>query len=97
MRKLIASGVWEIFIPGVKEGAHYKFEIRTPAGALLLKSDPFALFNQHGLQTSSLVYNLDRYHCNDSEGMKARLARRLHTSPLSIYEVHLGSSRRKQE
>ena len=97
MRRLLGSGVWELFLPGVGEGAHYKFEIRTPAGALLLKSDPFALFNQHGMQTSSLVYNLDRYQWNDGEWMEARPARRLQTSPLSIYEVHLGSWRRKTE
>jgi 1,4-alpha-glucan branching enzyme len=97
MRRLLGSGVWELFSPDVGEGVHYKFEIRTPAGALLLKSDPFALFNQHGAQTSSLVYNLDRYQWNDSDWMSARPARRLHTSPLSIYEVHLGSWRRKTE
>jgi 1,4-alpha-glucan branching enzyme len=97
MRRLLGSGVWEVFLPGVGEGVHYKFEIRTPAGALLLKSDPFALFNQHGKQTSSLVYNLDRYKWNDSEWMEARPARKLQTSPISIYEVHLGSWRRKAE
>ena len=65
MRKLVGSGVWEIFLPGVKEGAHYKFEIRTMTGALLLKSDPFAFFSQHGAQTSSLVYDLERYQWSD--------------------------------
>ena len=97
MRRLLGSGVWELFLPGVAEGAHYKFEIRTPGGALLLKSDPFALFNQHGIQTSSLVYNLDRYQWNDREWMEARPGRRLHTSALSIYEVHLGSWMRKAD
>jgi 1,4-alpha-glucan branching enzyme len=97
MRRLLGSGVWELFLPHVGEGVHYKFEIRTPAGALLLKSDPFAVFNQHGKETSSLVYNLDRYQWNDSEWMEARPARQLQTSPLSIYEVHLGSWKRNAE
>ena len=97
MRRLLGSGVWELFLPGVGEGVHYKFEIRTPAGALLLKSDPFGLFSQHGIQTSSMVYNLDRYQWADREWMDARPARRLHTSALSIYEVHLGSWRRKTD
>src|SRR5438128_866584 len=44
MRKLVGGGVWELFLPGLKEGAHYKFEIRTHGGALLLKADPFAFF-----------------------------------------------------
>src|SRR5436190_2404472 len=97
MRRLLGSGVWELFVPDVGEGVHYKFEIRTPAGMLLLKSDPFAFFNQHGKKTSSLVYNLERYQWDDREWMEARTDRRWQTSPLSIYEVHLGSWRRKAE
>ena len=97
MRRLLGSGVWELFLPGVGEGVHYKFEIRTPGGALLLKSDPFGLFSQHGIETSSMVYNLDRYQWADREWMEARPARRLHTSALSVYEVHLGSWRRKTD
>ena len=58
MRKLIGSGVWELFIPGIGENAHYKFEIRTAHGAIFLKSDPFAFFSQHGKETASLVYDL---------------------------------------
>ncbi len=94
MRKLVGSGVWELFLPGVREGAHYKFEIRTQTGALLLKSDPFAFFNQHGLSTSSLIYNLERYQWSDAEWMEARRRRDWPKSPISIYEVHLGSWRR---
>jgi 1,4-alpha-glucan branching enzyme len=97
MRRLLGSGVWELFLPDVGEGAHYKFEIRTPAGALLLKADPFGLFSQHGKQTSSLVYNLERYKWSDGEWMEARPAQQAHTSALSIYEVHLGSWRRKAD
>ncbi len=97
MRKLLGSGVWELFLPGAGEGAHYKFEIRTQAGALLLKSDPFAFFNQHGIATSSLIYNLDRYKWSDAEWMETRRRRDWPKSPVSIYEVHLGSWRRKPE
>ncbi|HZR78952.1 MAG TPA: alpha-amylase family glycosyl hydrolase, partial [Chthoniobacterales bacterium] len=97
MRKLLGSGVWELFLPNVRENAHYKFEIRTPGGALLLKSDPFAFFNQHGKSTSSLVYNLERYKWADGEWMEARRKKDWPRSPMSIYEVHLGSWRRKAE
>jgi 1,4-alpha-glucan branching enzyme len=97
MRKLIGSGVWELFLPGIKQGAHYKFEIRAQTGALLLKSDPFAFFNQHGKSTASLVYDLELYHWNDGGWMESRRTRNWPGSPISIYEVHLGSWRRKAE
>src|SRR6478736_1460410 len=85
MRKLVAAGVWEIFIPGVKEGAHYKFEIKTASGALLLKSDPFGFFSQHGSQTSSMVYNLARYQWSDEQWMAERAQKQWHRSAISIY------------
>ncbi|HEX4668143.1 MAG TPA: 1,4-alpha-glucan branching enzyme, partial [Chthoniobacterales bacterium] len=94
MRKLVEGGVWEIFIPGVTEGAHYKFEIKTQTGALLLKSDPFGFFSQHGVQTSSMVYDLDRYQWSDEQWMTGRAKKEWHRSALSIYEVHLGSWKR---
>jgi 1,4-alpha-glucan branching enzyme len=97
MRKLIGSGVWELFLPGIKQGAHYKFEIRTQNGALLLKSDPFAFFNQHGKSTASMVYDLERYTWNDGAWMESRRTRNWPRSPISIYEVHVGSWRRKAE
>ena len=95
LRKLIGSGVWELFLPGIKQGAHYKFEIRTQTGAVLLKSDPFALFNQHGKSTASMVYDLQRYTWNDGAWMESRRTKNWPQSAISIYEVHLGSWRRK--
>jgi 1,4-alpha-glucan branching enzyme len=97
MRKLLGAGVWELFLPGVGENTHYKFEIRAPNGAILLKSDPFAFFNQHGVSTSSLVYDLSRYQWNDHEWMETRRTRDLPRSPISIYEVHLGSWQRRAD
>src|SRR5260370_7587370 len=91
MRKLLGSGVWELFLPSVKEGAHYKFEIRTQVGALLLKSDPFAFFNQHGISTSSLIYNLERYKWSESKWMEARRARAWPKITVSIYQALLCS------
>jgi 1,4-alpha-glucan branching enzyme len=96
MRKLLSAGVWELFVPGIKQGAHYKFEIRTQTSAVLLKSDPFAFFNQHGKSTASLVYDLERFTWRDAEWMEARQKKNWPQSPISIYEVHLGSWRRKE-
>lgn len=97
MRKLLGTGIWEIFLPGVGEGDHYKFEIKASHGGLLLKSDPFAFFSQHGVQTASMVFNLKRYKWADNEWMEQRRSTEWHTRPVSIYEVHLGSWARVPE
>jgi 1,4-alpha-glucan branching enzyme len=97
MRKRAESGVWEIFIPGVTEGAHYKFEVRNNADQIVLKSDPFAFFSQHGLQTASLVFDLNRFTWNDAGWIEYRNSKQWQKEPISIYEVHLGSWARVPE
>jgi 1,4-alpha-glucan branching enzyme len=97
MRKLLPAGVWEIFIPDVTEGAHYKFEIRGPHGEVFLKTDPFAVFAQHGTSTGCMVFDIDRYEWSDSAWMEARPKRDPYNSPVSIYEVHPGSWQRIPE
>ncbi len=97
MRKLLGSGIWEIFLPNVSEGAHYKFEIKAADGALLIKSDPYAFYGQHGLQTASMVFHLDRYQWADDEWMEKRKSVEWQRAPVSIYEVHLGSWARVPE
>jgi 1,4-alpha-glucan branching enzyme len=97
MRKLLPSGVWEIFLPGVHEGAHYKFEIRSAHGDVFLKTDPYAFFAQHGTETGCMVFNLERYQWNDSEWIKKRSETDAYNSPMSIYEVHIGSWQRIPE
>jgi 1,4-alpha-glucan branching enzyme len=97
MRKLVPSGVWEIFIPHAGEGSHYKFEIRGPHGDVALKTDPFAFFAQHGTATGCMVFDIGRYRWDDGEWMRDRAARDPYASPMSIYEVHLGSWQRVPE
>ena len=97
MRKRVEAGIWEIFIPGVGEDAHYKFELRNCFGQIVLKGDPFAFYSQHGLQTASLVFNLDRFTWSDREWMESRRTREWHKEPVSVYEVHLGSWARVPE
>jgi 1,4-alpha-glucan branching enzyme len=65
MRKRIEAGIWEIFIPGVGENDRYKYEVRNCFGNIVLKSDPFSFFGQHGVQTASPVFNLDRFKWSD--------------------------------
>jgi 1,4-alpha-glucan branching enzyme len=97
MRRLGESGIWEIFIPGVDEGDHYKFEIRGPQGDVFLKTDPFGFFAQHDLRTACLVTDLGRYAWSDGEWMEKRSQRNAYAEPMSVYEVHLGSWRRRPE
>ena len=80
MRKHPACGVWEIFLPGVLEGAHYKFELRQSHGGIQLKSDPFAFFGQHGKATASIVFDLKRYQWSDRKWMESPAARNGTTS-----------------
>jgi 1,4-alpha-glucan branching enzyme len=91
MRKLLGSGIWEIFVPGIGEGTHYKFEVKAAHGAVVLKSDPYAFFSQNGLQTASIVFDIHRFTWSDDEWMEQRKDREWHRQPVSIYEVHLGS------
>jgi len=95
MRKLLGCGVWEIFLPAVSEGDHYKFEVKQTHGAVVLKSDPFAFFGQHGTSTASLVFNLKRYSWSDAAWMEERPKKDVLRTPMSVYEVHLGSWQRK--
>lgn len=94
MRRLGGSGVWEIFLPGVGEGSHYKFEIRGLRGDVFLKTDPFAFFAQHDTSTACMVAVQGRYGWEDGTWMEARKSRDPYSSPMSVYEVHLGSWKR---
>ena len=91
------NGVWEIFLPHLVPGDHYKFEIIGAEGHLAVKSDPFAFFSQHGPQTASIIYDLNRYVWNDSNWMQKRAKANPYASAMSIYEVHLGSWKRRYE
>ena len=81
------------------EGARYKYEIIARSGEpLALKSDPFAFaFEPDTPRTASVVHRLDGYEWQDADWMAERRRRLPHTSPMSIYEVHLGSWRRVPE
>jgi 1,4-alpha-glucan branching enzyme len=96
MRSLGPSGIWELFIPGIGAGAHYKFEIRARNGGLLLKADPFAAATEAPPATASVTYE-SGFVFGDQEWIAARGRREAGRSPISIYEVHLGSWRRVPE
>src|SRR5438094_1330780 len=84
-------------VPGAPRDLPYHVRITGRDGSQQLARDPFAFFNQPGKSTASLVYDLERYTWNDDEWMEARRKKNWPQSPISIYEVHLGSWRRKTE
>ncbi|PID97846.1 MAG: 1,4-alpha-glucan branching enzyme [Actinobacteria bacterium] len=92
MRSLGASGVWELFIPGVSVGARYKYEIQGPGGNWFQKADPLARATEIPPATASVV--TDHFHTwQDSKWMESRLKHSVHDGPMSVYEVHVGSWR----
>jgi 1,4-alpha-glucan branching enzyme len=96
MRLHPGNGIWELFLPGVPEGARYKFEIVSRSGApLALKSDPYAFgFEPDEPRTASVVERLDGFAWGDGAWLAERGRRQALDAPMSAYEVHLGSWRR---
>ena len=97
MQNLGASGLWETFIPGVTSGQPYKFELESSLGGpSFTKADPFALRSEHPPRTASLTSDLGQHLWRDREWVDARTQRGVALdAPMSIYEVHPGSWRRK--
>ena len=97
MDLLSDSGIWVLFIEGLKIGDIYKYEIKTKNGALLEKSDPYAICSEMRPKTASVIYSLDGYNWNDAEWIKKRAERDNKKMPASIYEVHLGSWKKRED
>jgi 1,4-alpha-glucan branching enzyme len=95
MRNLGVSGVWEVFIPGVGEGTLYKFEIRNANGDIVLKTDPYGFSFEGPPKTASVVWNNRKFTWTDKKWMEQRAQHNPLRSPMSIYEVHVGSWRKK--
>ncbi|MGH7768503.1 MAG: alpha-amylase family glycosyl hydrolase, partial [Candidatus Binatia bacterium] len=92
-----SSGIWEGFFPDVRKGSLYKYHIVARAsGYKVDKSDPFSFFNEIPPKTASIVWDLD-YEWDDRQWMESRRQRNALDKPMSIYEVHAGSWRRKTE
>jgi 1,4-alpha-glucan branching enzyme len=92
MRSLGASGVWELFIPGVADGTRYKYSICGGDAMWREKADPLATATERPPGTESMVFT-SRYSWGDAEWMAARAGRDPVREPMSIYEVHIGSWR----
>lgn len=88
------QGVWEIFIPGIKQGDVYKYEIKTQKGEILYKADPYAKYSQIRPDNASVVYSLESYKWKDDKWMDKRRQSSYYKQAVSIYEVHIGSWKR---
>jgi len=95
MRRRLSTGVWEIFVPALTEGTLYKYEVIGAGGQLLpLKADPVGFGAELRPSTASIVRDTTRFAWTDEAWMKARDARDHRRTPMSIYEIHLGSWQR---
>ncbi|HAL55341.1 MAG TPA: 1,4-alpha-glucan branching enzyme, partial [Bacteroidetes bacterium] len=97
MRVLGSSGVWEIFIPGLKEGELYKFQIKTKQGAILDKCDPYGFEMEMRPSTAARVNLVTGHTWGDERWMMERSQGNQLSKPISVYEVHLGSWSRVPE
>ncbi len=95
MRSRGTSGIWELFIPDLCEGEIYKYEIKTQNGKILEKADPYAFYAELRPRTGSIVYEINSYKWQDAAYMKKRDEKNHNNEPISIYEVHIGSWKRK--
>ncbi len=92
LQSLGASGVWELFVPGVEAGAHYKFELRASrTGLVLVRADPYARLSELRPGTNSIVAAPSTHRWQDEAWITARGKRDWLRAPINIYELHAGS------
>ncbi len=85
------SGIWELFVPDVKEGCAYKYVISTQDGRTLYKSDPYGFYSEVRPETASRVFNIEKYKWGDHDWIAKKSRENHYEQPMSIYECHLGS------
>ena len=91
MRRLWDSGIFELFMPGIKEGDCYKYEIKAKGGLTFLKADPYAFGQQLRPDSASIVRNIADFKWEDSKWMSARPKLHAEDMPMNVYEIYLGS------
>lgn len=91
MERLTPQGIWEIFIPGIKEYMTYKYSIEDAQGNQLTKTDPYGFHMETRPGTASKTFDLEGFHWNDSRWRSIQEKKNPYAEPMNIYEVHLGS------
>jgi 1,4-alpha-glucan branching enzyme len=97
MRTLGASGIWEIFIPGLGNLCKYKYELVGVHGELMLKSDPYGSYFEGAPHNASIVFDSSPYRWHDQKWIEERETTAWHRSRMAVYEVHLDSWMRVPE
>jgi 1,4-alpha-glucan branching enzyme len=95
LRRHHSNGVWEIFIPGLDDGHLYKYRIRTAGGEVFEKADPYAFRAEVPPKSASIVADLNQFRWSDQSWMHERTKFNHLEQPVSVYEVHLGSWKRR--
>ena len=94
MKRISGSGIFEAFVPGLKEGELYKYAISTKSSSLLMKADPFAFYSEYRPGTASVTADISGFSWSDSAWMEKRRNQDPVKAPIAVYEVHLGSWRK---
>ena len=97
MRRLWDSGIFELFVPNLPDGALYKYEIKAKGGLTYLKADPYANAAELRPNTASVVTDLSKFEWSDEKWMEQRKRKNEDEEPMAVYEVHLGSWRKPDD
>ncbi len=97
MKRVSDLGVWNIFISDLSEGELYKYEIYTEDGTTILKADPYAFYSEVRPNTASRIASLSGYEWKDKKWQEDKKVGSIYDSPINIYEIHLGSWKRKED
>lgn len=97
MRRHDDSGIFELFTENAHEGSLYKYLIYTKDGRMLYKADPYATYSQRRPDNASIVYDINRYQWNDGQWLAEEEKAAPTKKPMAIYEVHLGSWKKKDD
>ncbi|MDY2819998.1 MAG: 1,4-alpha-glucan branching protein GlgB [Hominisplanchenecus sp.] len=97
MRRLWDSGIFELFVPGLKAGELYKYEIKAKGGLTFLKADPYANAAELRPNTASIITDLSGFAWSDEKWLSERKKKDTKTAPMAIYELHMGSWRKPED
>ncbi|MEL7655104.1 MAG: 1,4-alpha-glucan branching protein GlgB [Bacillota bacterium] len=97
MEKITAQGIWQLFIPDIKEYTAYKYLIEDKQGNQFTKSDPFGFHMETRPGTASKIYDIDQYQWKDSKWRSRQKNKLPYSAPMNIYEVHLGSWKKYED